>query len=235
MTTSTSDMMLPIILVGLTALLFGGLIGAVIASALRSGGSDSARPPSKNLTAALQIWRDRRNGRLLIGMDEELFKAASGLSSRQRSSAQMVLTELQDWLGTKPARPSQPASAAPQPVATGAGSAAAASVSAAPVQAPPQPVLKSAVETPVQPVLQPPTAAKKPEPPQSIVAQIDEILQEALPHTVLKNRKIRLVETPGRGMQVVVDGNAYEGVGDVPEPEVRLLIQKCVSRWEKKA
>ena len=74
---------------------------------------------------------------------------------------------------------------------------------------------------------------KVPDAPKSIAAQVDEILQEKLPQTPLRERSIRLLEIPGRGLVVMVDGQAYEGVSDVPDEEVRHLIKLCVSEWEK--
>jgi hypothetical protein len=69
--------------------------------------------------------------------------------------------------------------------------------------------------------------------PKSIAAQVDEILQERLPASQLQGRSIRLVDVPGRGLIVTVDGKSYEGVSEIPDAEVRKLIQECVAVWEK--
>lgn len=71
-------------------------------------------------------------------------------------------------------------------------------------------------------------------PPRSIAAQIDEILQEKLPLTPLSKHVIRLIELPERGIVVVVDNQQYEGVSEVPDPEIRSLLQACAAEWEQR-
>jgi hypothetical protein len=73
-----------------------------------------------------------------------------------------------------------------------------------------------------------------PEPPKSIVAQIDDILQEKLEGTPLSKRGIRLRELPNQHMAVMVGLDQYEGVEDVPDEEIRNLIRSAVSEWEKR-
>jgi hypothetical protein len=78
---------------------------------------------------------------------------------------------------------------------------------------------------------------KKPEEdesPQSIAAQVNKILQERLPSTPLKDHNIRLSDVPGEGLVVMVDLDRYEGVDEVPMPEVRELIKQCVAEWENR-
>jgi len=233
MNTTISEMMLPILLVGVVGLLFGSLIGAVIASAGRANKSSAQKSPGKNLLLVFSVWRDRRNGRLVVRLDEDIFSQASGFSNRQRSSFENILSELDDWIGRKT---TGPASSFEAPVSkmteTGkVDTSVGVGVSPSVTNAPP----KSQTEFLAQISTQQPTPIKRTDEPSSMIAQIDEILQGALPHTFLKNRSIRLVEKPGQGMQVVVDGKAYEGIGDVPEEPVRLLIQRCVRHWEKQA
>jgi len=71
------------------------------------------------------------------------------------------------------------------------------------------------------------------EKPKSIVEQIDDILQKRLLNSPYSNRLIRLVDAPGGGVEVLVDAKKYEGVGEVPDLEVRNFIQDCVKEWEK--
>jgi hypothetical protein len=68
----------------------------------------------------------------------------------------------------------------------------------------------------------------------SIAAQVDEILQDKLANSSQKDRSVRLLELPSRGMVVVVNGNQYDGVGEVPDPEIRQLIQESVVEWERR-
>jgi hypothetical protein len=68
----------------------------------------------------------------------------------------------------------------------------------------------------------------------SIAVQVDEILQEKLAGSPDKIHVIRLLELPGKGVAVLVDNTQYEGVGEVPDPEVRQVIQESVAEWERR-
>jgi hypothetical protein len=73
----------------------------------------------------------------------------------------------------------------------------------------------------------------EPSEPKSIAAQIDEILQQKLPSSPLRNHVIKLLELPEKGLVVLVDQKEYQGVGEVPDLEVRALLQECVAEWEQ--
>lgn len=76
---------------------------------------------------------------------------------------------------------------------------------------------------------------KKARPPTlSVAAQVDEILQERLANSRLRDRNIRLVELPDRGMVVMVGEAEYDGVSEVPDEAVREILKDCVSEWEKR-
>lgn len=81
-----------------------------------------------------------------------------------------------------------------------------------------------------------PRKSKEEEPSMSIAAQINEILQERLPSTPLRDHVIRLSDVPGEGgLVVMVDMKRYGGVDEVPIPEVRELIKQCVEEWEMRS
>jgi hypothetical protein len=70
--------------------------------------------------------------------------------------------------------------------------------------------------------------------PKSIPEQIDEILQERIARTPHRGRGCRVYLSPKGGVVFELDGKSYEGVGDVPDPEVQAIIRAAVAEWEKK-
>jgi hypothetical protein len=82
-----------------------------------------------------------------------------------------------------------------------------------------------------------PVAAKNDRPAapaNSIVAQIDAILQQHLVGTPLEERGIFLAQSPEGGVNVYVGLTRYSGVDDVPDPEVKAAIRAAISEWENK-
>ena len=69
----------------------------------------------------------------------------------------------------------------------------------------------------------------------SIVVQIDNILQEMLAGSKLESRGIRLTE--GANMSVIVwVGNEYfQGIDHVPDPVIAQVIRTAVAEWEKRS
>ena len=70
--------------------------------------------------------------------------------------------------------------------------------------------------------------------PLSMIEQIDQILQLKLVNTPLASLGIKIQDVPDGGVVVIVGNNKYEGVGDVPDPEIKSLLQAAVAEWEKK-
>ena len=66
----------------------------------------------------------------------------------------------------------------------------------------------------------------------NVVAQINDILQENLEGTSLKQRGIRLVERPDHSMVVMIGLEKYDSVDDVPDEQVQDVIRQAVSEWE---
>lgn len=69
----------------------------------------------------------------------------------------------------------------------------------------------------------------------SIVHQIDAILQEMLQDTDLKNKAIRLDESPAHEVIAWIGVTRYEGIESIPDAEVKSLIKRAVERWERQS
>lgn len=68
----------------------------------------------------------------------------------------------------------------------------------------------------------------------SIVGQIDSILQEQISGTPLEERGVFIAESPGGGVMVYVGLNKYNGVEEVPDAEIKSAIRFAIAEWEKK-
>lgn len=71
-------------------------------------------------------------------------------------------------------------------------------------------------------------------PANSIVGQIDAILQARLAGTPLEERGIFLSQSPEGGVIVYIGLTRYNGIDDVPDPEIKAAIRGAISEWENK-
>ena len=83
----------------------------------------------------------------------------------------------------------------------------------------------TSAEIPPPPI--PPTANV----PQSMVEQINDILQKDLLASPLRNTFIKISELP-EGIVVWVENHSYPGVDAMPAGEARDLVQAAVRKWE---
>jgi hypothetical protein len=155
----------------------------------------------------------------------------SALTADQRKRLIEMLTLIRPWLEGKPV-------AAPAPVTQ------------APLPPQPKPVTPSpSISTPrpaPQPVAQPrvtPAAPKsaasaKAEETQpkaiGIVGQIDTVLQARLIGTPLEGRGIYLSNSPEGGVVVNVGLQKFNGIDEVPDPEVKAALRAAITEWENK-
>jgi hypothetical protein len=68
----------------------------------------------------------------------------------------------------------------------------------------------------------------------SIVGQIDSILQMRLAGTPLEDRGVFLAQSPEGGVMVYIGLTKYNGIDDVPDPEVKAAIRAAIAEWENK-
>lgn len=248
--------LIPIALIGVIALVVGAIAGFLLAG-LSGPAAPAAPKPSKHLVEAARLWRDRRSDKVSVEMDGKLYASAAELSVEQRATLAKAVDELQLWLSSEElmARAlggAQPGTAASTPLPEPSPR-----LPAEPLPlAPPPPVARAAGAPP--PVILPPAEAAVKPPSlelgdilsrvfasdktgsasklveKSIAAQVDEIVQERLPTSPFKNHLITVTDLPGGGLLVKVDGASYEGIGDVPDPEIRAFLRECVAEWESR-
>mgnify|MGYP001396278082 CR=1 FL=1 len=232
----------PAILLIIIAAIAGYVIGIVdsrITASLRKKTEDVSAPAPE--LVAKETNRPGEHTVLKVTIDESLkwhlelegtrLDNPDVISPEQRQRTVNVVVQMRPWLEGKAA----PASAAPIP--------------AAPV---PEPLPQ---RLPVaSPVVQPPAASaplkidafrgfrsllnndvKAPGEKKtiSIVTMIDDVLQAKLLGSPLMEKAIRLEEGPLGEVMVCVGSQRYEGVGAVPEGEIRDIIKSAIADWEK--
>lgn len=166
----------------------------------------------------------------------------SALPPEQRKRLIEILNIMRPWLEGRPApapmpAPSMTTSAPPaalldriqsRPVADARQGTPVHPASPAPA-ASPQP----SVPTPEKPA----TIAKEDRPAApagSMVNQIDSILQARLVGTPLEERGVFLAQSPEGGVNVYVGLTRYNGIDDVPDPEIKSAIRAAIAEWENK-
>ncbi|MEW6085883.1 MAG: hypothetical protein AB1607_14925 [Chloroflexota bacterium] len=160
------------------------------------------------------------NGNITLDLDGARVDT-SALSPDQRKRLMEVVMLTRPWLKeetanapmmTTPPLPPQPVSAPPQPAAS----------TLPPIR--PMTVTESSTEKEDRPSA----------PANSIVGQIDSILQARIAGTPLEQRRVFLSQSPEGGVIVHVGFDKYFGVEDVPDIEIKSALRAAIAEWEKK-
>lgn len=138
-----------------------------------------------------------------------------------------IVTYLRPWIegGTAPAAPA-PVIATPAPQR--------------PPQTPPTLVQTPVASQPVKPVsLFGGSTPKKADPVtefklMSMVQQIDTVLQKRIAGTALEPLGIHLQDSPQGGLEVLIGSDKFDGIDEVPNPEVTAAIRAAIAEWEQK-
>jgi hypothetical protein len=206
----------------------------------------SARPETITVDDPGLLRVKNENGSFVLDLDGQRVNPIS-LSSDQRRRLIDMLNIMRPWLEGRAApdtasapasKPSMPPAQRSTPPTTlderlnAIGSAPAPSKPAPPSPASPAP------QQPVRPpAARPSTVAKEDRPAapaNSIVGQIDSVLQARLAGTNLEERGIFLTQSPDGSVNVYVGLNRYNGIDDVPDAEIRAAIRAAISEWENK-
>ncbi len=195
----------------------------------------------ENLREVMRLLRDRLSGNLLVEIGGKTYTSTKTLSPIQRQELVKLLPEWAAWMRSEGEIATQPLSNATaiEPVETPKipENLVAARMAPGVVQTPP-PVQASPRPGGTGPLpalnLLDPTAVKEVKPlvQKSIVAQINDILQENLPGTPLDGKGIRLSEDLRHGVIVWIGQERFPGIEAVPDPEIQVAIRSAVSQWE---
>ncbi|MCL4562509.1 MAG: hypothetical protein M1281_18095, partial [Chloroflexi bacterium] len=175
--------------------------------------------PGPQRAGQISFFRDRAGEPLQVEMDGKILGNAIELNGKQRQTLEELVLEVRTWLGYAPQQP------AVTPPAAFSGEA-----NAEPEYLPSSFTAEPAVRAPSAGT---PAVATAPGEAKSIVAQIDEILQEHLAGSALASRSIRLMEVPKEGVIVAVGVDHYPDIDAVPDPDIRAIIQTAVAEWEQ--
>lgn len=220
--TNIMSLVLPFLIGGVVGIAIGAIVALLFTSNRKEEKPELPDPQPVELlpegvthqqhTRLVRLWRERASGKLAVEVNGKLVPDAAGLTPPQRSALEAAIREWALWmgLGKAPAKPVQ-ASSAPE-----------------------QAVVK-AVEAPARPApVTPPAAPVADTRPKSMVEQIDDIVQDMLPHSTLAGRTLRVRSDIKEGVLVWLDGKSFAGIGEVDDPQAKALLQAAAAEWEKR-
>jgi cell division protein FtsN len=153
------------------------------------------------------------------------------MSPEQRRRLIELLNLMRPWLEGHPvSAPAQAEPAPAQPRSTSRDQTPAAPAPVQPATASPRPAAQAISQKSA-------TIAKEDRPSapaNSIVSQIDSILQARLAGTSLEDRGIFLTQSPEGGVAVYVGLTRYDGIDEVPDTEIKTVIRAAIAEWEQK-
>jgi hypothetical protein len=174
----------------------------------------------------LRIKND--SGNLLLDLDGARVNP-NMMSAEQRKRLIEILNIMRPWVEGRVAATGSGVTPAPAR-ATTVESPQSRPAPVQPASVSPQPNVSPATAKPA-------TIAKEDRPvapANSIVTQIDTVLQARLAGTALEERGIFLTESPEGGVAVYVGLTRYSGVDEVPDPEIKAAIRAAITEWEDK-
>ena len=185
-----------------------------------------ASPPPVEGTPVLDFSLDVE-GRPRLKMDGKSADT-NALSAEQRKRLIEILTQMRPWLEVP-----KPTPAAPRPVSPQQTSSPTTTMK--PTSSPgPSPMVAPVSQGSKQPI---PVDDDENDPraqSQSIVAQINKILQARLAGSPFSSKGIRLQESLDGGVLVWIGLKKFEGVDEVPDETIKAAIKDAIAEWENK-
>lgn len=184
----------------------------------------------------LHLWRHDKSSELAIDIDGSFHVKPQTITQEERQQLCVLADEWREWL-------CKPGDIALSPSSTAEPSRPEIEVDEqSPADIKPETDLMP-FESEIEPLRDAKPAAPSPAKPSkeavpeplSIVAQIDEILQEMLKRSPLDQRGIRLSEDPDRGVVVWVGLERYSGIDEVPMKDVQGILRAAVAEWERRS
>jgi hypothetical protein len=190
----------------------------------------SSAPPSPDLVEVMRVYRDRRDGSLLLVAEGQQFRTLRDIDDPQ--IGKRLVGNAHDIarfarVGEIAIPPIDPLDLIP-PRTTASPPPPPPPVSSSPFTAPPPPP----PGRPLAPAAKIEEEAEAFIPSRSMQEEIEELLQQRLPRTPFAGRDIHVRNAVGGGILIEVDGKYFEGVGEVPYPDVQELIRSVVQEWE---
>jgi hypothetical protein len=182
---------------------------------------EATMPVDQAYEEVFRIYRDKTSGRILIKVEETMAPTRVDLNKSQLTLVEKVVREEMDWIGIE-----LPKIAVQQPQ------------SMIEKHLKPEPMAETANQEPMKILQRPVKKALENAPAaasdtRSFVEQIDEILQEMLEMTPMKDKQISLEEDPHDGVIAWIGSKRYVGIDAIDDPDVQKLIKIAVAKWEK--
>lgn len=175
-----------------------------------------------------RLWQEAGSQALLVEADGKSFHRAEELSPEQRAQLKSTLERFSNWMDI-PLPPVEKQVAAAPVVSPPA------SWTVAPAPDYPQSIKKTGLN-PFEVIVNAlDSDVVKPDATKSLAQQVDEILQEKLAGSPLRDKGIRLLDVPGKGLVVMVGMEKYDGVDAVPDEQVKAVLRSAVDDWARRA
>ena len=231
-----------LLLIGLVA---GGLGTALIMGRdSRQSGKDDSEDFSQKYQELVNLWRDRENGNMLLEINGEIYKTSEDMDEKYLNRMLIIAEKLDVFLNREKSEPMTPKQIQrnDKPV-EGPGfikenpAGVDEDIKAKNLEMLKNPQKNEEPQKPVFNGLQKlPPEIIVPEPKaMTMIEQIDEILQRLLPFSPIAGKNVRITEDPFKGVIVWVGLDKYEGIDDVPDKDIRIVIRAAVAEWEKQA